>query len=266
MPTRPRKTAPAGCVELRLHGKFEGGSVSTKHVPLSLLAEFTEATKAFVKGGESQGLEDDPSIAIVEGSLVHRILAAPVAVVAAVALSASQPQKLWDADPARAKALVALKAITLKHGGTAVTLRTDAESFEITPRTAIERIERPEAWVEVTRYLRGTVVEMGGANAGNLHLRPENGGSLVKIAATRDQMRGKDWLYETVMVHVAARQHLVTKEETDHKLIKLVGPLGKRTFDDRLRQLTDAHKGRWDAVTDAAHYVRGLRDGEEDAA
>lgn len=104
MITRPRKTAPAGCVELRLHGKFEGGSVSTKHVPLSLLTEFTEATRAFVKGGESQGLEEDPVVAVVEGSLVHRIPAAPAVLFAAIALFGKDPQALWKADPARARA------------------------------------------------------------------------------------------------------------------------------------------------------------------
>lgn len=135
-----------------------------------------------------------------------------------------------------------------------------------TLRTKPECVERPEAWVEVTRYLRGTVVQMGGANACNLHLRPAEGGSLIKIDATQEQMRGKDWLYETVLVHISARQHLVTKEEADHKLIKLVGPLGKIPFEERLKRLTDAHKGRWEGVTDAAAYVRSLRDGTGDAA
>lgn len=266
MPTKPRKTAPAGCVELHLHGKFEGGSVSTKHVPLSLLTEFTEATKAFVKGGDGQGMEEDPVIAIVEGSLVHRIPAAATVLIAAITAFSQNPQKLWEADPARARALVSMKAITQKHAGTGVTLRTDTEAFEITPHTKLERAERPEAWVQVTRYLRGTVVQMGGANACNLHLRPAEGGSLIKIDATQEQMKGKDWLYETVLVHIAARQHLVTKEEADYKLIKLVGPLGKVPFEERLKKLTDAHKGRWAGVTDAAAYVRGLRDGTEDAA
>ncbi len=266
MTTRTRKTAPAGCVKLRLHGKFEGGVVSTKHVPLSLLSEFTEATKAFVKGGESQGLEEDPQIAIVEGSLVHRVLAAPAVLAVAIALFAKDPQALWKADPARAKALVTLKAITQKHGGTGVTLRTDTEVLEITPRTKLERAERPEAWVQVTRYLRGTVVEMGGANACNLHLRPAEGGSLVKIAATQEQMRGKDWLYEPVLVHISARRHLVTKEEADHKLIKLVGPLGRIPVEERLKRLTDAHRGRWEGITDAVGYVRSLRDDGGEAA
>lgn len=266
MPPRSRKTAPAGCVELRLHGKFEGGDVSTKHVPLSLLTEFTEATKAFVKGGESQGLEEDPVIAVVEGSLIHRVLVAPAVLVASIALFGKDPQALWNADPARAKALVAMKAITQRHGGAAVTLRTETGSFEITPHTKLERAERPEAWVEVTRYLRGTVVEMGGANAANLHLRPEGGGSLVKVAATREQMRGKDWLYETVLVQVSARQHLVTKEEIDHKLVKLTGPLGRESFETRLKRLTDAHRGRWAGITDSVAYVRSLRDEEGDVA
>jgi hypothetical protein len=147
-----------------------------------------------------------------------------------------------------------------------VTLRTDTEAFEITPRTPLERVERPEAWVEVTRYLRGTVVQMGGANACNLHLRPAEGGSLIKIDATQEQMKGKDWLYEPVLVHIAARQHLVTKEEADHKLIKLVGPLGRIPVEERLKRLTDAHRGRWEGITDAVSYVRSLRDDVEDAA
>lgn len=100
MPIKPRKTAPAGCVELRLHGKFEGGAVSTKHVPLSLLTELTEATKAFVKGGESQGLEEDPVVAVVEGPMCfvfrsRRLCCSP---------SSRCSAKTWKADPARARA------------------------------------------------------------------------------------------------------------------------------------------------------------------
>lgn len=266
MPPRPRKTAPAGCVELRLHGKFEGGAVSTKHVPLSLLKEFTEAAAAFVKGGENQALAEDPQIAVVEGSYVYRVLAVPMALLAAVAAAIAEPQSLWAKDPARAKALVALKQVTQRVAGLGVTLRDESASLEIKPTTRVERPERPEAWVEVTRYLRGTVVEMGGAVAGNLHLRPEGGGSLVKIEATHDQMRGKAWLYETVLVQVSARQHLVTREEADHKLLKLIGPLGKIPFEERLNRLTEAHKGRWAGITDAASYVRSLRDEGEGSA
>lgn len=159
-----------------------------------------------------------------------------------------------------------MKTITQKHAGTGVTLRTEDPAAEINPRTALERVERDEVWVEVTRHLRGTEVEMGGASACNLHLSPSEGGSLVKIACTPDQMRGNDWLYETVLVQVTARQHFVTKEETDHKFVKLVGPPGKIPFAERIKRLTEANKGRWAGVTDAAAYVRGLRDDDEDAA
>jgi hypothetical protein len=39
--------------------------------------------------------------------------------IAAIMLFGKDPQALWKADPARAKALVTMKTLTQKHAGTA---------------------------------------------------------------------------------------------------------------------------------------------------
>jgi hypothetical protein len=117
-------------------------------------------------------------------------------------------------------------------------------------------------WVAVEKYLFGQIVDMGGAQKANVHLRLERGGKSVIVAASQDYLREQqeNRLYHKVLLHVRAEQHFRTGDLRNVRLIAFVEyrPSYNEEALDRF-----AAKGAeaWADVPDAARWVRELRGG-----
>jgi hypothetical protein len=99
---------------------------------------------------------------------------------------------------------------------------------------------------------------MGGARTSNVHVKTLSGEILV-ISATPEQLRGKNWLYEDVVVYAKALQNPYTEEMKDLKFVSLNGPLGAASVADRIHDLVKGSKGRWAGLPSSDEYMKQLR-------
>jgi hypothetical protein len=117
-------------------------------------------------------------------------------------------------------------------------------------------------WVAVEKYLFGQVVDMGGVQKTNIHLKPSQGGNTLLIGASQDYLRDQkeNRLFHKALLHVQAEQHYRTGDLRNVHLISFVDyePTYNEEALDRF-----ASKGTeaWAGVPDAAQWVRELRGG-----
>jgi len=117
-------------------------------------------------------------------------------------------------------------------------------------------------WVAVEEYLFGEVVDMGGTQKANIHLKLARGGKTLLVGAAqgclRDQVENR--LYHKALLHVRAEQHYKTGDLRNVRLIAFVDyqPAYNEEALDRF-----AAKGAeaWADVPDAAQWVREARGG-----
>lgn len=85
---------------------------------------------------------------------------------------------------------------------------------ESLPRVRISRetdyrVGEVVPWVAVEKYLFGQVMDMGGIQKANIHLRLDRGGKTVLVGASQGYLREQEEnrLYHKALLHVRAEQH-----------------------------------------------------------
>lgn len=213
---------PTDILRFSLNDRINDVEVGPAHVPLALLGEFQRDVSDFLRGS---GKEIDPAevpVSIEPGSLVI----AAGGLLAATSLWADvtqlqNPAALGLIDPKRATVVERWQAAARKNplrsyrvadkdGQWAV--RVSAESDF---RNQIEAI-----WVAVEKYVEGTVVDWGGANKANVHIRVQ-GGKVLTIAASQqllaDEERNR--LYRPALLRVSAEENLKTGDMRNLNLL-----------------------------------------------
>ncbi|NJN00650.1 MAG: hypothetical protein HC793_03360 [Aquincola sp.] len=121
--------------------------------------------------------------------------------------------------------------------------------------------EDANEWVQVERYVRGELTEVGGSRNVNAHVRLPDGRSL-QVDATRDQLRSEreNRLYKPVMVRFSAEFNVRSNEYRAARLIEFADY--RPSFDEKaMQRLTDRGAKAWADVNDAAAWVEGVREG-----
>jgi hypothetical protein len=253
-------------IDFVMRGQVDGVEITPRTIGLPQFNEFNQQAEAFLAGSERVAL-GEAHVEILEGSYSLRIL------LPALALAAVEPDlrllaredALGEIDARRAE-IVARWQTRSKEA--------EALTYEIRPGTpALPAIHISKAsdyhvgevspWVAVEKYLLGTVVDMGGAQKANVHVRLEDTGRIAKIGTSQgylhDQQENR--LYHRILVHVRADQHHRTGDLRNLQLISFVDfhPVYDEAALDRF-----AATGReaWRDVPDAAAWVRELRGGE----
>ena len=235
MPQRENK------VSFRFEGKVNGVKVDKKHVPVKLLA----------------GAATEISALIENGSIILALFCLGTHFTSLIERHADHPARLWNEDANVAQRIMRMRGLasTMQEGVLEIitpkkTMRISSDASMVPPDDGI--------WHEVDCYIRGKVVEMGGAKASNIHIKTATG-SLLVIAATHDQMRGKNWLYEDVVVHAKALQNPYTEELKDLKFVKLNGPFSESSLESRIQNMVKASKGRFEGLPPSDEYIKQLR-------
>jgi hypothetical protein len=130
-------------------------------------------------------------------------------------------------------------------------------SFLIDSTSNFRRIE--DAWVHVEKYLHGIVVDMGGSAKANVHLKLENGDTLI-IASTQDKLaRGEqNRLYRPALLHVSAEENLLTGELRNLNLFDF--EVHQPSYDDdEFNLMVERGTKAWADVPDATAWLETLR-------
>ncbi|RME92113.1 MAG: hypothetical protein D6766_10610, partial [Verrucomicrobia bacterium] len=246
-------------------GKVDGLEIGLRTIGLSQFNEFNRQVEDFVAGSQQPRL-DRVRVEIAEGSYVLR-LALPDFLMADLEPDLKRLARedvLGELDPKRAEVVQKWQARARKHPELGYEVRPCGEGL---PRVRINhqtnyRPGTTDPWVTVEKYLFGEILDMGGAQKANIHLRLGGGGKIVIVAASQEYLRDQveNRLYHKALLHVRAEQHVRTGELRNIRLVSFVDY--QPTYDEEaLDRFAEKGSEAWRDVPDAAEWVRELRGG-----
>lgn len=248
-----------------LRGKVDGVAISPHSIGLHQFNEFNQQVEAFIAGSGRLKL-DDVRVSVDEGS--YRLTTILTVLVAA----ALQPDlhmlrhedSLAEIDPKRAEVIGRWQARSKAQPGLLYAIKPvglNAKDIELSAATDY-RAGEAVTWVKVEKYLFGTVLDMGGAEKVNVHVRLEDTGELVRIGTNQDFLKDQqeNRLYHKVLVRAEADQNVRSGQLRNFRLL---------SFEDyqpgyneaALDEFAELGKSAWKDVPDAAEWVRKLRGG-----
>jgi hypothetical protein len=116
-----------------------------------------------------------------------------------------------------------------------------------------------DQWVQVERYVRGEIQDLGGVTKANAHIKLPDGRTL-KVTTERDVLRNDtvNRLYKLAMLRIKAEYNVLTRELRNARLVEFVEH-ASTVDEDALSRLTRRGAVAWKDVPNATTWVDGLR-------
>ena len=116
-----------------------------------------------------------------------------------------------------------------------------------------------DQWVQVERYVRGEIQDLGGATKANAHIKLPDGRTL-KVTTERDLLRNDtiNRLYKVAMLRIRAEYNVLTRELRNAHLVEFVEH-ATTVDEEALSRLTRRGAVAWKDVPDATTWVDELR-------
>jgi hypothetical protein len=116
-----------------------------------------------------------------------------------------------------------------------------------------------DQWVQVERYVRGEIQDLGGATKANAHIKLPDGRTL-KVTTERDVLRNDtiNRLYKVAMLRITAEYNVLTRELRNAHLVEFVEH-ATTVDEEALSRLTRRGAVAWKDVPDATTWVDELR-------
>lgn len=112
-----------------------------------------------------------------------------------------------------------------------------------------------DQWVQVERYVRGEIEDLGGHSRPNAHIRLPDGKNLT-VATDRELLRADkiNRLYKPAMVRITAEYNVVTRDYRNARLLAFVEHDNR--FDEReFKRMTDRGALAWAGIGDTGAWV-----------
>lgn len=238
-----------------------GYEATPERVRLADLARFADDVQTFLRGDSKEVDPQHLDVAIRSGSLAIETMA----IVGAPRLfqdlrRLASGDLLGDMDSKRKAIVEKWQKAARRNGGLSYRV---AAPFFVAPvlidAQTDYRADDADQWVQVERYVRGTIENLGGATQPNAHVRLPDGRSLT-VATERALLRDdtENRLYKTVMLRIRAEYNVVTRELRNARLLEFVeysSDIDERQLDRLSRRAAEAWKG----VEDPTAWVDELR-------
>lgn len=251
-------------IEFVLHGKVDGVAITPRTIGLSQFNEFNQQVEQFIAGSQKLKL-DEVHVEIRESSYLLK------AILPAVVLSSLEPDLklmarqdvLGELDYKRAEIVKKWQARTKSNPDVDYIVRPrggDALPEVRISRETDYRIGAIIPWVAVEKYLFGEIMDMGGTQRANIHLKLDRGGKTELIGASQGYLREQleNRLYHKALLHVRAEQHYRTGDLRNIQLIAFVDY--QPTYNEEaLDRFAATGQQAWADVPDAARWVRETR-------
>lgn len=116
-----------------------------------------------------------------------------------------------------------------------------------------------DQWVQVERYVRGEIQDLGGVTKANAHIKLPDGRTL-KVTTERDVLRNDtvNRLYKLAMLRIKAEYNVLTRELRNARLVEFVEHAAA-VDEEALSKLTRRGAVAWRDVPDATTWVDTLR-------
>lgn len=118
-----------------------------------------------------------------------------------------------------------------------------------------------DQWVQVERYIRGEIQDLGGSTKANAHVKLPDGRTL-KVTAERDVLRDDsvNRLYKVAMLRIKAEYNVLTRDLRNARLVEFVEHATK-VDEEELARLIRRGANAWKDIPDATAWVDELRGG-----
>lgn len=116
-----------------------------------------------------------------------------------------------------------------------------------------------DQWVQVERYIRGEIQDLGGASKTNAHVKLPDGRTL-KVTAERAMLRDdtQNRLDKVAMLRIKAEYNVLTRELRNARLVEFVKH-ATEVDEEQLARLTRRGAIAWKDVPNASAWVDELR-------
>lgn len=254
-------------IEFALSGTVAGKPISARNgVPFSRFIEYNEDVLKYVQGSEGKATLNDLQVQVEEGSYLLRVLI-PAGILSSLISDSAKiagPASIEDIDPVRARIVSKWQERARMEPSLSFVVRSPSGAFgPVTISSESNyRKEQKAVWVQVERYLIGEIIDWGGAQSPNIHLRLRNTKTPIIIDASEDQIRGQreNLVYHKAIIHVEAKQNPKTGELKDYRLLDLRA-YGPKVDDASLQALFEKGAKAWSDVPNSGAWVEELRGG-----
>ncbi|WP_396433133.1 hypothetical protein [Limnohabitans sp.] len=116
-----------------------------------------------------------------------------------------------------------------------------------------------DQWVQVERYVRGEIQDLGGITKANAHIKLPDGRTL-KVTTEREVLRNDtvNRLYKLAMLRIKAEYNVLTRELRNARLVEFVEH-ASTVDEESLSRLTRRGAAAWKDVPNATAWVDELR-------
>ena len=240
-----------------------GFEASPERVRLGDLAGFAADVAAFLRGEGKEVDTNAVEVAVKQGSLAIEtapLLAAPNLFRDLRALLTSE--LLDGLDARRREVMERWQKTTRQSRGSSYRISAPFLDRPITVSAESDyHADDADQWVQVERYIRGEIQDLGGSTKANAHVRLPDGRTL-KVTADREVLRDDsvNRLYKQAMLRIRAEFNVLTRELRNATLMEFV-EYAPRVDEEELARLTRRGAQAWKDVPDATAWVDELRGG-----
>lgn len=241
-----------------------GFEATPERVRLGVLTDFSADVASFLRG---EGKEVDAKtleVAIRTGSLAIQtvpLLAAPGLFRDLRSLSAGELLDSLDAKRREVTDRWQKAARQSKQVAYRISAPFLAHSIEINAESDFHA-DDADQWVQVERYIRGEIQDLGGRTRPNAHVKLPDGRTLM-VMADRDSLRDDtvNRLYKVAMLRIKAEYNVLTRDLRNARLVEFVEHANE-VDENELARMTRRGANAWKDVPNATAWVEELRGGQ----
>ena len=194
----------------------EGIAFTPNHVPLKELSEYTKDLQLFITGSDLKLKKDAISVEIREGSI--KII--PYLSFGLISILSEQVEASYSGieniDPTRARIIQKWQKATKNTNNLEYEISVFGEkslSLKINNQTSFDTTN-DAMWLDYEDFLIGEIVEAGGVNNTNIHIRPSNSTKTITVDIPQELLKEtKDnIIYHKKILLVRGERNIKTKE------------------------------------------------------
>ena len=260
-----RQIMEAQRITVALIDRSAGYEATPERVKLSTLATFAADVETFLRGDTKEVDAAQLDVSVTAGSIAIQTAPIAIAPVLFEDLRTLSRIELLDTVDRRRREVVERWQKAARAAGEAA-FRISAPFLErsiIVSTDSDYRADDADQWVQVERYVRGEIQDLGGMTKANAHVRLPDGSSL-KVSTDRELLRNEktNRLYKTAMLRIRAHYNVLTRELRDARLVEFV-EYAPSIDEEELARMTKRGAQAWKDIPDATSWVDEMRGGAD---
>ncbi len=248
--------------EFYLKGKTKDGSVFTPdNVPLDVLADYAKDLRKFLIGSNKEFRTEELRISIGEGSLkIKPILGAALISILSEQIAFAAKSDFHKMDKPRAEIVKSWQSEAKTSGSKEYIIKQTnlpIPILEITKDTDLK--DRSTAqWVHFEDYIVGNIVEAGGMNNVNIHVRPIGVTKTIVIDSKSNILKDQkeNFIFQTKRLLVSGEVNITTGDRRNYVLLAIKDM--PKYDEDKLNALINKAAKSWENI-DSKRWLEELR-------